>query len=95
MRKLKAAPRFALSGTPMENSLTELWSIFQFIMPGYLQSQKKFMQRYGGRTTTDPGQQGDGPGTLAAKVRPFILRRLKEEVLSELPPKSSTVYSPS
>jgi SNF2 family DNA or RNA helicase len=56
-------------------------------MPGYLQSQKKFMQRYGGRTTTDPGQQGDGPGTLAAKVRPFILRRLKEEVLSELPPK--------
>ncbi|MGI6600263.1 MAG: SNF2 helicase associated domain-containing protein [Dethiobacteria bacterium] len=87
VRKLKAAPRFALSGTPMENSLTELWSIFQFIMPGYLQSQKKFMQRYGGRTTTDPGQQGDGPGTLAAKVRPFILRRLKEEVLSELPPK--------
>lgn len=88
VRRIKAAQRFALTGTPMENSLTELWSIFQFIMPGYLQSQKKFMQKYG-RTgdTVEPEMPEDGAALLAAKVRPFILRRLKEEVLCELPPK--------
>ena len=87
-RRIRAPRRFALTGTPIENSLIELWSIFQFIMPGYLQSQKAFLQRYGG---TDPGE-GQEQLPLAAKVRPFILRRLKNEVLTELPPKIEHRY---
>ena len=83
-RRIKAEHRFALTGTPIENSLTELWSIFQFIMPGYLQSQKRFLQKY--------GNAGEDTATLAAKVRPFILRRLKGEVLTELPPKIEHRY---
>lgn len=87
-RRLKAKRRFALTGTPIENSLTELWSIFQCIMPGYLSSHQKFMQRYGGTATGNDSLPGrDRTAALAAKVRPFILRRLKEEVLAELPPK--------
>jgi superfamily II DNA or RNA helicase len=87
-RRIKAGQRFALTGTPMENSLIELWSIFQFIMPGYLQSQKTFMQKYSGAgAEVEPEIPEDGAVPLAAKVRPFILRRLKEEVLTELPPK--------
>jgi len=88
-RRIKAAHRFALTGTPIENSLTELWSIFQFIMPGYLQSHKKFLKRYG--STGEPAAP-EGTATLAAKVRPFILRRLKGEVLTELPPKIEHRY---
>ncbi len=93
-RKIKTSRRFALTGTPMENSLIELWSIFQFIMPGYLQSQKKFTQRYcSAAAAAEPGflpENGFLP--LAVKVRPFILRRLKEEVLTELPPKIEHRY---
>ena len=87
-RRIRAKHRFALTGTPMENSLVELWSIFQFIMPGYLQSQKAFLQKYGGPTASpDNPALENGPALLAAKVRPFIMRRVKEEVLRELPPK--------
>ena len=89
-RRIKAAHRFALTGTPIENSLTELWSIFQFLMPGYLQSHKKFLQRYGG--AGEHTKPEHGTATLAAKVRPFILRRLKNEVLTELPPKIEHRY---
>lgn len=92
-RKIKAKQRFALTGTPMENSLTELWSIFQFILPGYLQSQKKFLEKYGGSASeSEPAAPENGAVPLAAKVRPFILRRLKEEVLAELPPKIEHRY---
>ena len=87
-RRIRAPRRFALTGTPIENSLIELWSIFQFIMPGYLGSQKAFLQRYGG---ADPGEEQEQL-PLAAKVRPFILRRLKSEVLTELPPKIEHRY---
>ena len=92
-RRIKAQHRFALTGTPMENSLIELWSIFQFTMPGYLQSQKRFLQKYGGSASAaelETPEEGAVP--LAAKVRPFILRRLKEEVLTELPPKIEHRY---
>ena len=91
VRRIKAPQRFALTGTPMENSLIELWSIFQFIMPGYLQSQKKFIQKYGG-AAADTGPPEKGALPLALKVRPFILRRLKGEVLTELPPKIEHRY---
>lgn len=91
VRRIKAPQRFALTGTPMENSLIELWSIFQFIMPGYLQSQKKFIQKYGG-AAADPGRPEKGALPLSVKIRPFILRRLKGEVLTELPPKIEHRY---
>jgi superfamily II DNA or RNA helicase len=87
-RKLEAKHRFALTGTPMENSLTELWSIFQAIMPGHLQSYRKFIQKYGAPIgSEDPRAREEAATALAARVRPFILRRLKEDVLTELPPK--------
>jgi len=86
-RKISARHRFALTGTPLENSLVELWSIFQCIMPGYLQSQKKFINKYGGSVSEDPAVRKETAASLSAKVRPFILRREKGEVLSELPPK--------
>ncbi len=87
VRRLRSGNRFALTGTPIENSLTELWSLFQFIMPGYLQTEKKFTEKYGARAAAEPESSRQATAELAAKVRPFILRRLKEEVLSELPPK--------
>ncbi len=87
-RKIKAQQRFALTGTPMENSLIELWSIFQCIMPGYLHSHQKFINKYGGSgASVDPQVREAASQMLAAKVRPFILRRLKGDVLAELPPK--------
>lgn len=87
-RKLNSKQCFALTGTPMENSLIELWSIFQCIMPGYLHSHQKFMQKYGGSAASVDQQIQEGASQmLAAKIRPFILRRLKKDVLAELPPK--------
>ncbi|MBA2175596.1 DEAD/DEAH box helicase [Halobacillus locisalis] len=77
VRTIRAKHRFALSGTPIENSLTELWSIFRTIMPGFYTSKKKFLQMK--------------PEKIARMTRPFILRRMKTEVLDELPDKIDTV----
>ena len=81
-RSLSAEARFALTGTPMENHPGELWSIFDFALPGYLGSFSAFMARY--------GAGGDAQG-LRARIRPFLLRRLKQEVASELPEKTEAV----
>lgn len=84
VKKLKSKHRFALTGTPIENHLGELWSIFDFIMPMYLGHYETFKERY------EVGvSQGDTVATerLTRLVKPFILRRLKREVLKELPPK--------
>lgn len=78
IREIVAEKRFALSGTPIENSLDELWAIFQVILPGLMPGQKEFRQL--------------GPGKIASLTRPFVLRRLKEEVLTELPEKIETVH---
>ncbi|MFB1051332.1 SNF2 helicase associated domain-containing protein [Paraliobacillus sp. JSM ZJ581] len=75
-RAIKASNRFALSGTPIENALDELWSIFATLTPGFLGSKKQFSQ-----LDTD---------YIASITRPFILRRLKQDVLSELPEKIET-----
>lgn len=86
---LRGRTRFALTGTPVENSLAELWSIFEFIMPGYLYSYGKFRQKL-----EEPiVRQSDAAASarLRELVRPFILRRLKKEVLTELPDKTETV----
>ena len=85
VKRIKARNYFALTGTPMENSLTELWSIFDFIMPGYLLSHSKFMKKYEVPIIKDKNQKV--LKELSKHIQPFILRRLKKDVIKELPPK--------
>lgn len=85
VKEVKAKAYFALTGTPIENSLTELWSIFDFIMPGYLMSHNKFLQNYEIPIVKDNDKSA--LKELNRHIRPFILRRLKKDVISELPPK--------
>ncbi len=86
--RLKASTRLALTGTPVENRLSELYSIFDFLMPGYLGSYTGFKRKY----ETPITEQGDenAKNNLSSLVRPFILRRMKKDVLTELPPKTET-----
>ena len=88
-KALKAAQRFVLTGTPMENSLDELWSIFDFLMPGYLGPAKEFKDRY----ETPITKAGDAAALrrLRQRLRPFVLRRTKAEVAPELPAKIEQV----
>lgn len=88
VKAIKAMTKLALTGTPIENSLTELWSIFDFIMPGYLYSHTKFMNTYEKPIIKD--NDSDALKRLTKQIRPFILRRLKLDVLKELPPKIET-----
>lgn len=76
---------FALTGTPIENTLTELWSIFDFLMPGYLGNHTKFKQRY--EVPIVRAQDVHALKDLKRHVMPFILRRMKKDVLQELPDK--------
>lgn len=85
IRKIPAGNRFALTGTPMENSLMELWSIFDFIMPTYLFSQQKFQDRFV-KPIINEGDK-EAARNLSRHIRPFILRRMKKDVLTELPEK--------
>lgn len=85
VKEVKAKAYFALTGTPIENSLTELWSIFDFIMPGYLMNHNKFLQNYEIPIVKDNDKSA--LQELNRHIKPFILRRLKRDVLSELPPK--------
>ena len=78
VRQIDAQSRYALTGTPMENHPGELWSIFNFVMPGYLLNNAAFMRQHG---------QGQNAEALRTKLRPFLLRRLKKDVLPELPDK--------
>lgn len=83
VKELKSKNRFALTGTPIENSLMELWSIFDFIMPNYLYDENKFITRYHRRLEEDPIIIEE----LKKLVNPFILRRYKKDVIKELPNK--------
>lgn len=85
VKELKAKNYFALTGTPIENSLTELWSIFDFIMPGYLLSHGKFVKKY--EAPIVKANDKRALDELNKHIKPFILRRLKSEVIKELPPK--------
>jgi hypothetical protein len=88
VKQIHARHHFALTGTPIENSLSDLWSIFDFIMPGYLYSQRKFQTRF----AIPIARRNDSKAAsdLEKHIRPFILRRLKKEVLAELPEKIET-----
>ncbi len=85
VKSIKAQGFFALTGTPLENSLAELWSIFDFIMPSYLYTRHKFRRMY--EIPVIKNNDKEALGKLLTHIRPFIMRRLKSEVLSELPEK--------
>ena len=91
IKEIKAKTRFALTGTPIENSLAELWSIFDFIMPGYLFTYKKFKNSYEVPIIKDENKEA--MEKLKMLIEPFILRRTKKEVLTELPEKTITVLN--
>lgn len=89
VKMLKSDYRLILSGTPIENSLEELWSLFDFLMPGFLSTYDRFVEKY--IRVTGKEQQGNLE-YLRKKVAPFILRRMKVDVLKDLPPISELVY---
>ncbi len=87
--RVKSQVRFALTGTPIENRLSELWSIFSFLMPGYLYSYNAFRDRFEKPIVLDNSEAVTR--RLNQLTSPFILRRMKTEVLKELPPKMEYV----
>ena len=92
VKLIRAAHRFALTGTPIENRLSELWSIFDYLMPGFLYSYEEFRRTF----ETPVVRYGDERAfeKLRTMCGPFILRRLKEDVLRDLPDKlEKTVYA--
>jgi superfamily II DNA or RNA helicase len=91
VRELNARHRLCLTGTPLENHLGELWSLFDFLLPGLLGSDKQFRQSL--RNPIE--KQGDEAAAkqLALRLRPFMLRRTKQEVVRELPPKTEILRS--
>ncbi|KAL6054603.1 TATA-binding protein-associated factor [Balamuthia mandrillaris] len=96
VKQIQANHRLILSGTPIQNNVLELWSMFDFLMPGFLGTEKQFQQQYAKPilASRDPkcGQKEQEAGALALEalhrqVLPFLLRRVKEDVLHDLPPK--------
>jgi SNF2 family DNA or RNA helicase len=85
VKNIRAKNYFALTGTPMENSLSELWSIFDFLMPGYLLTSGRFGDKYEKPITKE--NDDEKLKELSNQIKPFILRRTKKEVLKELPDK--------
>ena len=86
---LNATHRIAISGTPMENNLGELYSIFRFLNPTMFGSQAEFNRRYA--LPVQKENDEDAAKELSAKIRPFILRRLKQDVAKELPERTEQV----
>ena len=91
IKNISAETRYALTGTPIENSLSELWSIFDFIMPGYLFRYRKFKEMY--ETAIVKDNDEIAMQKLKRLIEPFVLRRIKGEVLTELPDKMITVLN--
>lgn len=91
IRSLKSRHRLCLTGTPLENHLGELWSQFDFLLPGFLGSEKEFTQEW--RVPIERNGDRVRRELLARRVRPFMLRRRKQEVAKELPPKNTIVRS--
>ena len=84
VKQLQADTRFALTGTPMENGVGELWSLFDFVLPGYLPGYNTFLRKY---------QDGENAGDLLKRIQPFLIRRLKQDVLEELPDKMESTLT--
>jgi superfamily II DNA or RNA helicase len=91
VRRLDARHRLCLTGTPMENHLGELWALFDFLLPGFLGDQQRFRRHW--RTPIEQHGDRERRERLARRVAPFLLRRRKQDVLKELPPKTEIVRS--
>lgn len=89
-RDLQAGQRLCLSGTPLENHLGELWSQFHFLLPGWLGDSKTFNRDY--RTPIEKHGNSERMQHLTARIKPFLLRRKKDQVATELPPKTEIVH---
>ena len=91
LKSLEGETKFALTGTPIENSVSELWSIFDFIMPGYLYTYSKFKKKL--ETPILQEEDKQALQRLKTLINPFILRRIKKDVLTELPEKNITIMT--
>ena len=89
VKAVRAKHRLVLTGTPLENSVLDLWSIFDFLMPGYLGTAKDFRERY--ELPIAKEKNAEAQSRLARRLRPFLLRRLKREVAKDLPAKLEQV----
>jgi superfamily II DNA or RNA helicase len=89
VKSIRSNHRLVLTGTPLENSVLDLWSIFDFLMPGYLGGAQDFRERYEQSITRD--RSVESQNRLARRLRPFLLRRLKREVAADLPEKIEQV----
>ena len=89
VKAVKSRHRLVLTGTPLENSVLDLWSIFDFLMPGYLGTAKDFRERY--ELPIAKEKNSEAQARLARRLRPFMLRRLKQEVAKDLPAKLEQV----
>ena len=88
VKGVSAGSRFALTGTPIENALSELWSVFDFIMPGFFPRYSRFAEIYEKPIMREKSEQR--MRELKLRIQPFILRRMKQDVLQELPDKIET-----
>ncbi len=89
VKAVRAKHRLVLTGTPLENSVLDLWSIFDFLMPGYLGTAKDFRERYEQPIARE--KNAEAQSRLARRLRPFLLRRLKKDVAADLPAKLEQV----
>ena len=89
VNQIKAKHRICMTGTPLENHLGELWSLFNFLLPGYLGNNKQFSNLF--RIPIEKNGSIERSITLMRRIKPFILRRTKQEVLTELPAKTEIV----
>ncbi|HMJ92254.1 MAG TPA: SNF2-related protein [Candidatus Acidoferrum sp.] len=89
VKAIRSTNRLVLTGTPLENSVLDLWSIFDFLMPGYLGNAKDFKERYEVPITRE--KNAEAQARLSRRLRPFILRRLKRDVAKDLPDKIEQV----
>lgn len=86
---IRARHRFVLTGTPVENSIRDIWSLMHFLMPGYLGSRSDFKERFEKEIESEPG--GPAHRRLIKRLQPFVLRRKKRDVVAELPEKIEQV----
>jgi len=91
VRRIKTNHRLCLTGTPMENHLGELWAQFDFLMPGFLGDNASFRKRY--RTPIEVYGDSEQKSRLSRRLAPFMLRRTKQDVANELPPKTEIIRS--
>lgn len=91
VKAIESRNRFALTGTPIENRLSELWSIFEYLMPGYLYSYKYFKETFEQNIVQGTGEEQKALERLHGMIAPFLLRRLKKDVLKDLPDKIEKV----